>query len=138
MKLKREGSEVLSQVAQPISLNENVSEMLLGMWAVLRQHKGAGLAANQVGVLKRIIIVNTKGFAGVIINPVITKRRGNKRSVEGCLSFPGKRVTMTRSSIITVVGFDEKWQPVKKKLRGFSSFCVQHEIDHLNGITIND
>jgi peptide deformylase len=138
MKIKREGATVLSQVAQFVPYQEDVSELVADMWAVLRQHNGGGLAANQVGVLKRVIVLNTKKFRGSIVNPVITMSSGSKRSEEGCLSFPGRRVTVKRYKSIVVEGFDASWQPVKLSLRGFASFAAQHEIDHLNGITIMD
>ncbi len=81
--------------------------------------------------------MDTNGFSKAIINPVITKTSGKlKLGKEGCLSFPGKRVDMKRDNIVVVEGFDEDWNPIKKKVRALSAFCVQHEIDHLNGITI--
>lgn len=138
MKIKREGASVLSQVAQFVPFKEDVSELVAGMWGVLRQHKAGGIAANQVDVLKRVIVLNTRRFSGTIINPVITTRSGVKRSSEGCLSFPGKRIIVKRHKSIMVEGFDADWQPVKLSLRGFAAFAAQHEIDHLNGITIMD
>ena len=85
---------------------------------------------------RRVILVSADRFGKAIINPVITKRScGKVRSIEGCLSFPGKKVTIKRDKQITVEGFDVKWKPIKQKLRGLAAMCVQHEIDHLNGIT---
>lgn len=137
MEIKTGDYETLTEVAASIPHGEDVNELISGMWDVMAKHKGCGLAANQVGVLKRVIVVHTNGFSSAIINPVITKESGKlKLSTEGCLSYPGKQVKMKRDNIITVEGFDRDWNPIKKKVRALSSFCVQHEIDHLNGITI--
>lgn len=103
------------------------------------QGRGVGLSANQVGELKRIIVIHADGFKQVIINPVIIKTYGGKSTQkEGCLSSPGLQVVKVRFKQIIVEGFDENWKPIKRKLKGLAARCVQHEIDHLNGVTIND
>lgn len=90
-------------------------------------------------MLKRVIVIQTKGFRQVLINPVITGGYGGKsKQKEGCLSFPRLLVQKIRNKQITVEGFNEYWKPVTRKLKGDAARCVQHEIDHLNGITIND
>ena len=133
----QKGFPTLSQVADEVILNSDVSDIILYMRNELSKTTGIGLAANQIGCLKRIILMNCSGFMGIVINPVITKRSGNiKNSTEGCLSYPGKQVKVKRDNQVIVEGFDENWQPIKKKCRALTAFCVQHEIDHLNGITI--
>jgi peptide deformylase len=137
MKIKTGNFETLTQVAAEVPHGEDVKAVIDEMWKVMLHNSGIGLAANQVGLLKRIIVVHTNGFTSAIINPVITKESGKlKLSKEGCLSFPGKNIDMKRDNIIVVEGFDENWNPIKKKVRALSAFCVQHEIDHLDGITI--
>ncbi len=135
--IKTEGALVLGQKAKPVKHGENVSGIVSEMFESMLEAKGIGLAANQVGILSRIIVVNVNGFSTEIINPVITKWSGKtKLSKEGCLSYPGKLVNIKRDNIITVEGYDREWKPIKKKCRALTAFCIQHEIDHLNGITI--
>ena len=135
--LVKVGGAVLSKVAVNVPSGQDVSDLIQVMRDCLALEKGAGLAANQIGWLERVILINVADYVGAIINPVITKRSGKLvNSTEGCLSFPGRKVIVKRDKMVTIEGFDENWQPIKKKLRGFSAFCAQHEIDHLNGITI--
>lgn len=99
--------------------------------------KGIGLAANQVGVMQRIIVIRHAGIDMNILNPEITKHCNKKTtSVEMCLSCPGIKVSVGRWKWVILKGFDENWKPIKKKFHGLLSCVVQHEIDHLNGITL--
>jgi peptide deformylase len=137
MYIEKKGSECLSLVAHSVERGLELNSFIDDMWKTLIASKGIGLAANQVGYLLRVIVINVNGLSTEIINPVITKRSGRtKLSSEGCLSFPGKQVKVKRDSQIVVEGFDRNWNPIKKKCRALTAFCVQHEIDHLNGITI--
>lgn len=139
MALKLEGHPALSNVSTELENGEDAIATISHMWAVMTQERGCGLANNQVGGSKRIIVVHANGFRQEFINPVITKRYGGKMtSKEGCLSFPNLTVSIVRDKKIIVEGFDKSWKPVKFKLKGLASCCVQHEIDHLDGITISD
>jgi len=99
-----------------------------------------GLAANQVGILKRIIVVDTgQGFKQAFINPIIVKEYGGKNTQkEGCLSYIGLQKSIVRSKQIIVVGKTHEGVDIKRKLKGFAARIVQHEVDHLNGITIKN
>lgn len=100
---------------------------------------GVGLAANQVGVLKRVIYIKCGPFKQIIINPVITRNFGGQTTNrEECLSYPGLSVLKVRSKKVRVEGFDEDWNPIHFKLNKLAARCVQHEVDHLNGITIGN
>lgn len=138
MNLQTRGAAVLHQVAEPVEKGEDMTPLLDRMWQVMVKERGIGLAANQVGVLKRVIIVSIPGgFCQELINPVITKRsKGIARSVEGCLSYPGAKISMKRAKTIVVEGYDRDGKHVRRKCRGIEAYCVQHEIDHLNGRTI--
>ncbi len=130
-------SPELYQVSAEVPHKHIVNSLVDEMFALMYEKEGIGLAANQVGILKRIIVIDVYGLKSAIINPVITKTKlGMTPSIERCLSFPGAEVMMSRHKMIVVEGFDEAWRPVKFKLRGLASACVQHEIDHLNGVTI--
>ncbi len=94
-----------------------------------------GMAANMIGVKKRIIVVNM-GFMNVpMINPVITKKTGAYHTEEGCLSLNGVRPT-TRYQNIEVEFFDAGWKRQKQKYSGWIAQIIQHECDHLEGIVI--
>lgn len=96
--------------------------------------KGIGLAAPQVGVMRRLIVVCVPGWELVMVNPVITSRRLKSSMQEGCLSYPGRQVQIVRDKIIRAEGFDIKGEPMRVRASGLLSTCIQHEIDHLDGI----
>lgn len=131
------GHPALKQIAQPVPEGGRVDNLVEQMFMIMKQHKGIGLAANQVGVLQRVIVININGIKQEFINPVITAQKGGRRtSREGCLSYPGRIVSVARYKEITIEGFDKNWQPVKRKLKDLAASCVQHEMDHLDGRTI--
>lgn len=128
---------VLYEVADDVPQNEDINSIVGYMMPAMINNNGIGLAAPQIGISKRIILVKIGSVVQAIINPVITRRRlGKGISTEGCLSFPGMIKKVKRDKQIIVEGYSQKWEPVKMKLRGLDSCVVQHEIDHLNGITI--
>jgi len=127
----------LRWVCEEVPRGENVKPLVYHMFTVMRSWGGIGLAANQLAENKRIITVKIQGFKHAIVNPVITKTSSKTAiATEGCLSFVGQTERVSRFKTITVEGFDENWEPVKFKLKKLQARCVQHEIDHLNGITI--
>lgn len=126
---------VLSQVSKECTSHLDTSTALLEMQ--MHSHKGVGLAAIQVGHPLRIIMLNTDNVKATIINPVLTKvGKATRTSREGCLSVPGKQVAKARHYCIVLTGINEMGMPYKRKLKGFDAFVAQHEMDHLNGITI--
>lgn len=94
-----------------------------------------GLAANQIGYLHRIIVVNHGGEWIVMVNPVIDKVEGCKSSLagEGCLSRPGVHRKIRRDKIILVTFIDGDGEGVQETVKGFTARIIQHEVDHLNG-----
>lgn len=137
--LVRKGGATLSLVASPVTHGEDVSELIAEMLTTMREYGGVGLAANQVGSLQRVICMRSRGFRAVVINPVITPIGKAKRQLaEGCLSFPGLSVNVNRYQKVRLTGFTSDWEPIRLKLKSFEAAVVQHEIDHLNGITLED
>jgi peptide deformylase len=136
LKLNRQGAPALYQVAQEVPQGTDRKQLIADMFETMTAYGGIGLAANQVDVLERIIVFKIGGFKRAIINPVIVDCKGGGTSREGCLSFPGQTATKARARQITVRGFNENWEPVKFNLKQLRAYCVQHEIDHLNGVTI--
>lgn len=136
-KLVTKGYPTLKEIALSVEPDEDVEDIIADMWATMYAHKGIGLAANQIAVLKRIIVLDVRGFKKCIINPVITKYSDRfTNDKEGCLSYPGKLVPMCRHKLITVEGLSPSGKKLKFKLRDLAGRCVQHEIDHLDGVTI--
>ena len=134
----KKDNPILRKVCDEVNHKEDHSFLINHMFTVMYASRGVGLAAPQVGDLKRIIVVHVSGFKEVFINPVITKRYGGKHSaVEGCLSFPGKQVYVTRHRRIWVEGYNQSGVKIKRKLKGLAARCVQHEVDHLDGICID-
>jgi len=120
---------------------EKEQQFIRDMMNTLLDKGGLGLAAPQVNMKKRIIIFRyDKSDIQVLINPVITSTKGKMVSErEGCLSIPNIRRNIKRDRVIVVEGFDRAGNYIKiKPKKNITSFVIQHEIDHLNGITILD
>ncbi|MBR2794622.1 MAG: peptide deformylase [Solobacterium sp.] len=116
------------------------SDIPLGMELIqaLQENSGkcVGMAANMIGVRKRIIAINTgKGFFALMFNPVIIEKSGLYDSQEGCLSLDGVRNTK-RYRDITVEYTDLRWKKLTKKFSGLEAQIIQHEMDHLEGILV--
>lgn len=128
---------LLRTICGEVPHRHDCRDLIEQMRTVMRRCGGIGLAANQLGCSRRVIVVRAGGFKQAIINPVITRSYGGKNTQrEGCLSFGTDTALMVRDKQIVVEGFDENWKPVKFKLKKIAARCVQHEVDHLNGITI--
>lgn len=103
------------------------------------QENGIGLAANQVGLRERCFVMNVAGQRWNCFNPEITHVEDDfVQFAEGCLSFPEKSCTITRPNTIKVQYFDTDGHKHTETLTGLASRCFQHELDHLNGITMWD
>ncbi|AAQ96527.1 hypothetical protein [Vibrio phage VP16T] len=137
MKILKDDAPELHAIAAEVPHGEDVKDLVLDMTAAMTAAGGIGLAGNQVGVLKRIIVLRCPTFKGCVINPIITRHTdGHVYSPEGCLSYPGKTVAKKRRNKVVVEGYDMDWQPITIAAKGLTAFCLQHEIDHLNGVTI--
>ncbi len=135
---------VLSQCAQPIDVvtPEHV-ELGQNMLETMYSKEGIGLAAPQVGCSKRLIVVDTSGpeqrsDPRILLNPVIVSSSGQTESNEGCLSVINFRSKVQRSVIIQVQAMDLQGQPITIEADGMLAICLQHEIDHLNGVLFID
>jgi peptide deformylase len=140
LKLQKYGSPILREKALPVNkVDEEIRELIQNMIETMYAEGGVGLAAPQVGVSKRIIVLDTeeKGVI-VFINPVIIKREGESKEEEGCLSVPGIYSTVRRSSIITVEAMDLNEKKIQITQEGFLAIVLQHEIDHLDGYLFID
>lgn len=130
------GHPVLKQVAEPVEhVNKKLRALIDDMAETMYKTEGVGLAAPQVAVSKRIIVVDDQVGSGLIIliNPEITHAEGSQVGPEGCLSVPGYYGDVKRFNKITVKGIDPHNKKVTIKAEGFLARIFQHEIDHLEG-----
>ncbi len=134
---------VLRQRAEPVeTFDEELRGVVDAMFARMAASKGVGLAAPQVGLLQRILIVNPSGEEQdnlVLVNPTITDRFGAGTVFEeGCLSFPSIYAEIERSESSTVTAYTAQGEPFEETFGGFTSRIVQHEFDHLEGVLLVD
>jgi peptide deformylase len=129
-------NEVIHEVSEHVTDSDNVSALIQELKDNLTP-TAVGIAAPQIGVLKRVILCKINGEWVHMINPTwVNRGTDKKQSKEGCLSFPGKYVKKQRYYRICVTYFDELLQPQEMRLLGLAAYIVQHECDHLDGITI--
>lgn len=121
-------------------ITEEIQNLGREMIQILTENQGIGLAAPQVGELKRIIVVQTENQPRVLINPKIIKMSQDKiLEEEGCLSFPGLFLKIKRAKIVEIEALDAEGNTIKIKAEGrLTSRILQHEIDHLDGILFID
>ena len=109
------------------------------MLATMRDNEGVGLAANQVGRLKRVLVAAVEDQEYVIVNPVLTNEAETLAIVsEGCLSIPGIQVEVERPVAVTVSGQDVSGKPLRLEASDLLARVLQHEVDHLDGVLILD
>lgn len=136
MKLRYFGDPVLTTPAQPVDrVDDAVRALAADMLATMHASRGVGLAANQVGVTKRVFVYDCLGIRGVLINPVWHPLGdATQTGSEGCLSIPGVRGVVTRPDTVIARGLDEFSRPVAIRASGLLARCIQHETDHLDGV----
>ncbi|MFB5678981.1 peptide deformylase [Paenibacillus terreus] len=137
----KEPDEVLHKVAKEVTkITPNVQKLLDDMADTMYDAEGVGLAAPQVGILKRLIVVDAGDEHGLIkmINPEIVETEGEQFGPEGCLSIPGLNGDVRRAEKVTVKGLDREGKPLTVTATGLLSRAFQHEIDHLNGVLFTD
>lgn len=134
-------SAVLRKKAEPIKdpTAPEVRALITEMVEAMRESKGVGLAAPQVGKSIRLFVAEVNGATRVFINPVITER--SESSIvfeEGCLSLPGKYLPVERAERVTVTYDDIQGESKTMRADGFLAIVIQHETDHLDGILMTD
>jgi len=134
------GDPVLKTRAAPVeSFDGALAHLAEEMLATMREREGVGLAANQVGRLKRILVAATEDEEYVIVNPVIEALAETaEKELEGCLSIPGIQVEVERPIGLTLSGQDTSGLPMRLETSGLLARILQHEIDHLDGVLILD
>jgi peptide deformylase len=138
--IKHFGDPVLRVKANPVTqFDKKLAEQLDGMWKTLNAaENGAALAANQVGLLKRMIVIDYCGERFELINPVIVKKVGSLFGYEGCLSLPGYTGKVERAEQVWIEYQDRNGKKKESGRSGDLAVCFQHETDHLDGILFTD
>ena len=135
----KEGDNVLRKTARPVTdFNERLHTLLDDMADTMYEQNGCGLAGNQVGVLRRVVVIDVGEGLMELVNPEIVKYSGKQEEVEGCLSCPGEYGIVKRPMNVTVKAQDRygEWHTYEGEGLLAQAFC--HEIDHLDGKIYKD
>ena len=133
------GDDVLRKKCFAVArFDEKLATLLDDMKDTVRKEEGAGLAAPQVGVLRRAVVIDVEEGFFELVNHVIVQAKGEQIGYEGCLSVRGRRGVVRRPMEVTVEFFDRFGKPQKLTARGFFARAVCHELDHLDGVLYID
>lgn len=137
--IRKEGDPVLRQKAQPVTkVTKRVVKLLQDMEETMYAADGVGLAAPQVGVSERLIVVDVGDGPIHLVNPVLVSSEGTVVDVEGCLSIPGVVGYVDRAQKVTVEGLDLRGRRRRIEADEWLARALQHEIDHLDGVLFTD
>ena len=137
--VRTEGDECLRKVCKPVkSVSLRTRILIEDMFDTMYESGGVGLAAPQIGVLKRIVVMDTDDNQHVLINPQILEVSGEQTGYEGCLSIPGKSGIVTRPDYVKVKALNERGEEYVLEGEGLLARCICHECDHLYGILYSD
>ena len=137
--LRFDNDEILRKKSKEVETIDNkVRELVMDMLDTMYKNDGVGLAAPQVGILKRIIVYDIGDGPKVMINPVITKMSGKQTCEEGCLSSPNVFGNVDRPANITVKAFDIEGNVINLKAKELEAVVICHETDHLDGVLFLD
>src|SRR5215212_7332132 len=134
------GDPVLKTRAAPVeTFDDALANVAEDMLLTMREHEGVGLAANQVGRLKRILVAATEDEEYVVVNPLVEEAvETTEKELEGCLSIPGIQVEVERPTGLIIYEQDYSGAPLRIEASGLLARIFQHEIDHLDGVLILD
>lgn len=142
--IREEGEEILRKKSREVAIDEitgeKIQDLIDDMLETMYNFNGVGLSAVQVGILKRIVVIDVEDEKGpyILINPKITKTKGEKECDEGCLSFPNQFGKVIRPTEVTVEFYDRNAKNQKLKAKDLLAQAICHECDHLDGILFVD
>ena len=134
--LRYEGDEILKKKSREVEIiDEKIQTLIDDMIETMHKYNGVGLAAVQVGILKRIVVIDLYDDKGpiVLINPVMIKTKGEQEVEEGCLSFPNQFAKIKRPAEVVAEYTDRKGNRVRVKAKELLAQAISHELDHLEG-----
>jgi peptide deformylase len=132
---------VLREVAKPVpKITPNILKLLKDMADTMYEAEGVGLAAPQIGILKRVIVMDVGDDHGLIelINPEVIEKEGEQFGPEGCLSIPGMTGDVRRAQRVKVKGLNRDGEEIVIEGTDLLARCILHEVDHLNGVLYTD
>ena len=134
-KIRFIGDPCLNKVCKPVQkITPSIETLIEDMFDTMYEARGVGLAAPQVGVLKRIVVIDVEdGYQYVLINPEILETAGSQTGDEGCLSLPGRAGQVTRPNYVKAKAYDENLEPYEIEGEGLLARAICHELDHLDG-----
>ena len=139
--LRYEKDEILRKKSREVdNIDEKIQILIDDMIETMYKYNGVGLSAVQVGILKRVVVIDIDDGTGVkiLINPRITKTKGEQEVEEGCLSFPNQYAKMIRPKEVTVEALDRNGKKIIIKAKDLLAQAIAHECDHLDGIVFVD
>lgn len=137
--IRLDGDEILRKKSREVTIDEitgkRIQSLIDDMIETMHKYNGVGLAAVQVGLLKRVVVIDVEDDHGVyvLINPVILKQKGSRECEEGCLSFPNEFGKVIRPEEVVVEFYDREAKKVKLKAKELLAQAICHECDHLEG-----
>ena len=134
--LRYEGDEILKKKSREVEIiDDKIQQLIDDMIETMHKYNAVGLAAVQVGILKRVVVIDTYEDDGPIalINPVILKTKGEREVEEGCLSFPNKFAKVIRPEEVVAEYTDRNGKRIKVKAKELLAQAICHELDHLDG-----
>ncbi len=138
-KIVKVGDDTLRKISRPIKeIDKRTKQLLDDMAETMYASEGVGLAAPQVGVLRRMVVIDVGEGLIELINPEIISTEGSMVNAEGCLSIPGRRGTVERPEKVVVRALNRKGREVELTGTGLLAMALCHEIDHLDGILYTD
>ena len=139
--IRLEKDEILKKKSREVdTIDEKIQTLIDDMIETMYKFNGVGLSAVQVGILKRVVVIDIDDGTGVkvLINPKITKTKGEQEVEEGCLSFPNQYAKMIRPKEVTVEALDRNGKKSTIKAKDLLAPAIAHECDHLDGIVFID
>ena len=132
--IRVEGDPVLTKISRPVDkMTPRIGELITDMLDTMYEAMGVGLAAPQVGILKRIVVIDVGDGPIILINPEIIEKSGEQTGDEGCLSVPGMSGQVTRPDHVKVKALNEDMEEVVYEGEGLLARAFCHELDHLDG-----
>lgn len=136
------GDDILRKKSKEVEkVDDKIRELLDDMYETMKKYDGIGLAAPQIGILKRLVVIEVPDVTDEpikLINPVIKKSKGSQTAEEGCLSIPKKFAKVKRPSEVTVEALNENGDKITIEAKEILAVVLSHEIDHLDGIVFTD
>lgn len=139
--MRLEKDEILRKKSKEVEkIDEKIQTLIDDMIETMYKYNGVGLSAVQVGVLKRVVVIDIEDGEGarIFINPKITKTKGEHEVEEGCLSFPNQYAKVVRPKELTVEALDRDGKKFTLKAKDLLAQAIAHEVDHLEGVVFTD